>query len=55
MASAGKDTEGVQFFITHRPTPHLDGGYTIFGEVVDGQEVVDRLVMGSKIESVEIR
>ncbi|MEM6771064.1 MAG: peptidylprolyl isomerase, partial [Bacteroidota bacterium] len=31
MASAGKDTEGVQFFITHRPTPHLDGNYTIFG------------------------
>ena len=55
MASAGKDTEGVQFFITHRPTPHLDGGYTIFGEVVEGQDVADQLVVGSKIESVEIR
>ena len=55
MASAGKDTEGVQFFLTHRPTPHLDGGYTIFGEVVAGQEVVDRLVVGSKIERVEVR
>lgn len=55
MASAGKDTEGVQFFITHRATPHLDGNYTIFGEVVDGQEVVDQLVVGSRMESVEIR
>lgn len=55
MASAGKDTEGVQFFLTHRPTPHLDGNYTIFGEVVDGQEVVDRLVVGSKIELVEVQ
>ncbi|WP_116124998.1 peptidylprolyl isomerase [Lewinella sp. IMCC34183] len=49
MASAGKDTEGVQFFITHRPTPHLDGNYTIFGEVMEGQDVVDRLVPGSRI------
>lgn len=49
MASAGKDTEGVQFFITHRPVPHLDGNYTIFGEVTEGQDVVDRLVPGSKI------
>lgn len=55
MASAGKDTEGVQFFITHRPTPHLDGGYTIFGEVVDGQEQADQLTVGSRIKSIEIR
>ena len=55
MASAGRDTEGVQFFITHRPTPHLDGKYTIFGEVVEGQEVVDRLVPGSRIESVTVQ
>lgn len=55
MASAGRDTEGVQFFVTHRPTPHLDGGYTIFGEVTEGQEVVDRLVVGSRIESIELR
>ena len=54
MASAGRDTEGVQFFITHRPTPHLDGKYTIFGQVVAGQEVVDRLVPGSRIESVRV-
>ncbi|MCP9235685.1 peptidylprolyl isomerase [Lewinella sp. JB7] len=55
MASAGKDTEGVQFFITHRPTPHLDGKYTIFAGVVEGQEIVDQLVPGSKIVSVKIR
>lgn len=54
MASAGKDTEGVQFFLTHRATPHLDGGYTIFGEVTDGQEVVDQLVVGSVIERVVV-
>lgn len=52
MASAGKDTEGVQFFITHRPTPHLDGKYTIFGEVIEGQNVVDRWVPGSRIISI---
>ncbi|WP_420460829.1 peptidylprolyl isomerase [Neolewinella sp.] len=55
MASAGRDTEGVQFFITHRPTPHLDGKYTIFGEVVEGQEVVNRLVPGSRIESISLQ
>ena len=49
MASAGRDTEGVQFFITHCPTPHLDGNYTIFAEVIDGQAAVDRLVPGSRI------
>jgi cyclophilin family peptidyl-prolyl cis-trans isomerase/HEAT repeat protein len=55
MASAGKDTEGVQFFITHRATPHLDGNYTIFAEVIDGQDVVDNLTIGSRIESIQIR
>ncbi|MEL7159529.1 MAG: peptidylprolyl isomerase [Bacteroidota bacterium] len=55
MASAGKDTEGVQFFFTHRPTPHLNGGYTIFGEVTDGQDVVDQLTVGTTIESIQLR
>ncbi|WP_238749970.1 peptidylprolyl isomerase [Neolewinella maritima] len=54
MASAGRDTEGVQFFITHRPTPHLDGKYTIFAEVIEGQDVVDSLVPGSRIEGIEL-
>ena len=55
MASAGKDTEGVQFFITHRATPHLDGNYTIFGEVTAGQDVVDRITPGTPINRASIR
>jgi cyclophilin family peptidyl-prolyl cis-trans isomerase/HEAT repeat protein len=54
MASAGKDTEGTQWFITHSPTPHLDGRYTIFGEVIEGQSVVDFIQVGDKITDVEI-
>lgn len=54
MASAGKDTEGTQWFITHSPTPHLDGRYTIFAEVVRGMEVVHQMEVGDKILSVEI-
>ena len=52
MASAGKDTEGVQFFITHSPTPHLDGKYTIFAKVVEGMDVVHELLVGDKIKTV---
>ena len=43
MALAGKDTGGCQFFICHRSLPHLDGRYTLFGQVVEGMETVDRL------------
>ena len=46
MASSGQDTEGSQFFITHTWTPHLDGLYTLFGTVVEGMEVVDRIRLG---------
>jgi cyclophilin family peptidyl-prolyl cis-trans isomerase len=49
MASAGKDTEGTQWFITHSPTPHLDGKYTIFAEVVSGMDVVHMIEVGDKI------
>ncbi|MBX2961327.1 MAG: peptidylprolyl isomerase [Cyclobacteriaceae bacterium] len=54
MASAGKDTEGTQWFITHSPTPHLDGRYTLFAEVVSGMEVVHRIEVGDEIFSVEL-
>lgn len=54
MALSGKDTGGSQFFITHSPQPHLDGGYTIFGQVTDGMDVVNRIARGDKIERVEI-
>lgn len=43
MANHGKNTNGSQFFITVAPAPHLNGGYTVFGEVVSGQEVADAI------------
>ncbi|HVR98888.1 MAG TPA: peptidylprolyl isomerase [Thermoanaerobaculia bacterium] len=52
MALAGPDTGGSQFFFTLTPQPHLDGGYTVFGQVVAGDEVLDQLVQGDRIESV---
>ena len=55
IASAGKDTEGSQFFITHCPTPHLDGRYTCFGKVMKGMDVVDRIQIGDKIISIRRR
>jgi cyclophilin family peptidyl-prolyl cis-trans isomerase/HEAT repeat protein len=54
MALQGKDTGGSQFFITHAPAPHLDGGYTLFGQVVSGMDVVDQIRPGDLIERVEI-
>jgi cyclophilin family peptidyl-prolyl cis-trans isomerase/HEAT repeat protein len=55
MASAGKDTEGTQWFITHSPTPHLDGNYTIFAKVVEGMDVVHKMEVGDKIIEVTLR
>lgn len=54
MASDGKDTEGSQFFIMHSPYYHLDNSYTIFGEVVSGMDVVDKIYIDDYVESVEI-
>lgn len=55
MASAGKDTEGTQWFITHSPTPHLDGRYTIFAEVEKGMEVVQAIEAGDRIVEVVLQ
>jgi cyclophilin family peptidyl-prolyl cis-trans isomerase len=52
MALSGKDTGGSQFFFTHAPQPHLDGRYTAFGQVVEGMDVVDKLLEGDEILEV---
>ena len=54
LASAGKDTESCQFFITHTPTPHLDGRYPIFARVVGGLDVVHKLDIGDQIIGLEL-
>ena len=55
MALSGKDTGGSQWFVTHSPQPHLDGGYTVFGNVVEGMKVVDGIVRGDVIRSIVIQ
>ena len=64
MANAGRDTNGSQFFITFAPTPNLNGGYTIFGQVISGMDVVNAITRrdpnqnptftGDVIESITI-
>src|SRR5262245_10199629 len=54
MALSGKDTGGSQFFFCHSPQPHLDGGYTIFGQVTAGMEAVDKLTRGDVIERIDV-
>ncbi|HKP71831.1 MAG TPA: peptidylprolyl isomerase, partial [Pyrinomonadaceae bacterium] len=54
MALSGKDTGGSQWFVTHSPQPHLDGGYTVFARVVEGMETVDRITRGDRIRSVSV-
>ena len=54
MASAGKDTECTQWFITHSPTPHLEGRYTLFAEVETGMDIVHHLEIGDSILNIEV-
>ena len=55
MANAGPGTNGSQFFITHTPTPHLDGNHTVFGNVVEGQNVVDAIAQNDTMDVEIIR
>jgi cyclophilin family peptidyl-prolyl cis-trans isomerase len=56
MALSGPDTGSGQYFITHSPQPHLDAGYTVFGRVVEGMDVADRVVQDEPIRYIrEVR
>lgn len=54
MAHAGKDTGGSQFFICHSPQRHLDGVHTVFGQVTEGMDVVNKIKQGDVVTSIRV-